>query len=415
LRIQWLNEDDMAALFSPVQGSPDWPAFFYFFGKLLSAGFVNGCFNQNDEPFFSIHPARNQSVFGIRKPGPEKRYRLSKFALIRQDNGKMVLESALTPCRFIIHKKELATCLFDLCSGATPDTSQAGWDIFLAALLSAEILEAIDSEQKGRDNPLDVWEFHDLLFYSRTQKGRHLLPIGGTYRFAGKRNSPPVVKSPASDEIIALNKPDGILSEKLDQPFGRILENRRSLRKYGPAPISLEELGAFLFSSSRIQTIVHDGAHGEDVSLRPSPSGGARHALEIYPFIRKCENCEPGIYRYRPQEHVLEKIKSSGEPVQKLLNWNPHKIVTSIAPHVTLYLSARVERMSWKYESIAYKLIQQDLGCLYQTFYLVAEALGLCPCALGDVDTVLLGQVLEIDWRTEPFIGGFTLRKKHHE
>jgi len=296
-----------------------------------------------------------------------------------------------------------------------PDFSEAEFNTLLAALVSTRIIEAMDnkqsSDQLDPQDPMDVWEFHDLLFYSRTQKGRHLFPIGGTYRFVDKRKSPPVVKPIVSDEIICLKKPDGILSDRMAESFEKILKNRRSKRNYSSTPGSLDEFAAFLFYSSRIQGIVHDEAHEDIVSLRPSPSGGARHAFEIYPFIRECENCEPGVYRYCPKEHVLEKIRSSDKTIHKLLDWNPHKAVTSIPPHITLYLSVRFERMSWKYESIAYKLIQQDLGCLYQTFYLVAKALDLAPCALGDVDTVLLGQVLGIDWQTEPFIGGFTLGK----
>ena len=411
LKARWLNEDDMAGLFSPLPEAPDWPTFFYFFDKLISAGFLIARFSQNDKPVFSVSPAPKKSVYQKNRINPETRYRLSRFALIRQDGDEMVLESALTPCRFIIHKKELSELLFRLCGGMVPDTSETEFGALLAALYATGIIEAAHGEQTDPQDPLDAWEFHDLFFYSRTQKGRHLFPIGGTYRFAGKRNSPPVVKPLVSEDIISLNRPDGILLDKMAQPFEKILEARRSKRKYSKTPVSLAELAAFLFYSSRIQGLVHDDAHEDIVSLRPSPSGGARHAFEIYPFVRECKNCDPGVYRYCPREHGLEKIKFPDKTIQKLLDWNPHKVISPIPPHITLYISARFERMSWKYESIAYKLIQQDLGCLYQTFYLVAEAMDLGPCALGDVDTVLLGQVLEIDWQIEPFIGGFTLGK----
>lgn len=413
LQSQWVNEDDMAGLFSQSEETPDWPTFFYFFDKLISAGFLIARFIQNGEPVFSINPAPPKSIYQTKLIKPETRYRLSRFSLIRQDDGEMVLESALTPCRFIIHKKQLSELLFHLCSGMVPDISNTELNMLLAAFYSAGIIEAMDSELANHHSPLDVWEFHDLLFFSRTQKGRHLFPIGGSYRFVGKRKSPPVVKAIASDDIVPLKKPYGILSDKMGKSFEKVLEKRRSLRNYASIPISLDEFAAFLFHSSRIQGIVHDDAYNDVVSLRPSPSGGARHAFEIYPFVRICDGCEPGIYRYCPQKHVLEKIKSAEMSIQKLLDWNPHKVISPIPPHITLYIAARFERMSWKYESIAYKLIHQDLGCLYQTFYLVAEALDLAPCALGDVDTTLLGHVLKIDWQIEPFIGGFTLGRRH--
>jgi SagB-type dehydrogenase family enzyme len=411
LKGRWLNEDDMAVLFSPFPETPDWANFFYFFGKLISNSFLMTRFTQKGEPVFSVTPAPQKSVYQSSLINPEKNYRLSRFALIRQDDGAMVLESALTHYRFIIHKKELSELLFRLCHGMVFEASKDEFNTLLAALYSTGIIEAKNGDEKDQQDPLDVWEFHDLLFYSRSQKGRHLLPVGGTYRFAGKRNSPPVVKQIVSDKKILLSRPDGGLADKMVKPFKKILENRRSKRKYTKEPFYLNELSAFLFYSSRVQGLVHDNEHEDIVSLRPSPSGGARHAFEIYPFVRNCENCEPGVYRYCPQEHALEKIKSQDKTVQQLLDWNPHKVISTIPPHITLYISARFERMSWKYESIAYKLIQQDLGCLYQTFYLVAEALELGPCALGDVDSVMLGQILKIDWQTEPFIGGFTLGK----
>jgi SagB-type dehydrogenase family enzyme len=421
LKQKWLNEDDMVAMFSPAGDEPDWPTFYYFFDKLLSANFLVTCFSINDEPVFTVSPAPNKSVYETHHIKPDTIYRLSRFALIRQDDGEMVLECALTKYRFFIHKKELSELMFRLCSGLLPDHTKSETIFLLAALLSKDIIEVVPKEKKEKKHPLDVWEFHDLLFYSRSQKGRHLFPIGGTYRFADKRKSPPVVKPIVSDRIVPLEKPDGILSDNMVQPFNKILESRRSLRKYAKTPITLDELAAFLFYSSRIQQQVNGDFKEDIVSLRPSPSGGARHALEIYPFVRECENCAPGIYRYCPQDHALEKIKSSeftqskdltDESIKKLLDWNPHKVISTIPPHVTIYISARFERMSWKYESIAYKLIQQDLGCLYQTFYLVTEALGMAGCALGDIDTVALGKILDIDWQSEPFIGGFTLGKR---
>ena len=42
------------------------------------------------------------------------------------------------------------------------------------------------AESAEDENPsLRTWEFHDLLFHSRSREGRHDLAIGGTYRFAG--------------------------------------------------------------------------------------------------------------------------------------------------------------------------------------------------------------------------------------
>jgi len=146
LKSRWLTEDEMAALFSPLPEAPDWPTFFYYFDKLVSAGFLVARFSQNDEPVFSVSPALPKSVYQASRLNPKMRYRLSRFALLRQDNGEMVLESALTPCRFIIHKKEVAELLFHLCRGMITDALQSYFDTLLAALGATGIIEPAHRE-----------------------------------------------------------------------------------------------------------------------------------------------------------------------------------------------------------------------------------------------------------------------------
>lgn len=412
LQTDWLSEADMAMLFQPAPTAMDWASFYYLFQKLISARFLSACFTQNGKPVFSIIPALNTSAFDANPIHSQANYQLCRFTYLRQASDEMVLESPLTPCRITIHTKEPAELLFDLCGGFKVDSLRDEWNALLSALLATEMIEAKNNESGKQKDCLPFWEFHDLLFHARTQKGRHSYPIGGTYRFHGKREAPAVVKPIADSETIELGKPDADVAKKLDRSFGDILEKRRSIRNYAETPLLLDEISAFLFYSARIQGMVEDPAHEDMVSLRPAPSAGARHAFEIYPFIRKCQGCDPGVYRYCPQTHILEKIKSADSDIQKLLDWNPYKAITPIAPQASIYISARIERMTWKYESIAYKLIQQDLGCLYQTFYLVAKALDLAPCALGDVDSDRLGRALEMNWQIEPFIGGFTLGKR---
>lgn len=51
------------------------------------------------------------------------------------------------------------------------------------------------------------------------------------------------------------------------------------------------------------------------------------------------------------------------------------------------------------------------MGCFNQTFSLVATALSSVPCALGSVDVGQLGTALGTDWREDPYLEVFTLRK----
>ena len=52
-------------------------------------------------------------------------------------------------------------------------------------------------------------------------------------------------------------------------------------------------------------------------------------------------------------------------------------------------MTARIGRLSWVYDSIAYATTLKHVGVLQQTLYLVATMLGLAPCALAMGDAEL--------------------------
>jgi SagB-type dehydrogenase family enzyme len=72
-------------------------------------------------------------------------------------------------------------------------------------------------------------------------------------------------------------------------------------------------------------------------------------------------------------------------------------------------VASRFQRIQWKYESIAYSVILKDVGCLYQTMYLVAEAMGLAGVALGGGDADLFAAVSGLDYFAEGSVGAFML------
>jgi hypothetical protein len=126
---------------------------------------------------------------------------------------------------------------------------------------------------------LRQWEFHDLLFHSRTRFGRHRNPMGGTYRFRNIIDPLPAVKPPMSAIRISLFHPD------LDRIAGRelsltaALERRNSVRHYGGALVTMAELGEFLYRVGRVRrTLTIDGV---ELTSRPYPNGGASHELEL--------------------------------------------------------------------------------------------------------------------------------------
>lgn len=384
--------------------------------RMAEAGMLESRIIGNGNILLSVSPSPAESAFrNTIEPG--ETYRLNRFAYLRRDEEQLLLESPLTLSRVSIHDGKFIGIMHSLCSGLCLDIAGDEIKIFLSALIALHIVEP--AKAAGENDPMEFWEFHDLLYSARTLGGRNAYPLGGTYRFHGRCPPVPAARASISDDTIDLprssgdpaGEPTDNPTNRLNRPFGTVLNERRSIREYADAPLTLEELGTFLHASAEVNEVIEDPEHNDIIFRRPSPSGGARHALEIYPLIRQCGGVEPGAYRYDAVNHRLEQVPMAKAIRERLLEDNPYEFLGNGPPQVTLNISARIGRTAWKYESIAYKLINQDLGCLYQTFYLVAAALGLAPCALGSVDADRLGRAHGIDLHEEPFIGVFTLGK----
>jgi SagB-type dehydrogenase family enzyme len=74
-----------------------------------------------------------------------------------------------------------------------------------------------------------------------------------------------------------------------------------------------------------------------------------------------------------------------------------------------IIITARFGRVNWQYESIAYSLILKNVGVIYQTFYLVATAMGLAPCALGAGNSDFFSSLAGLNYFEETSVGEFLL------
>jgi SagB-type dehydrogenase family enzyme len=89
-----------------------------------------------------------------------------------------------------------------------------------------------------------------------------------------------------------------------------------------------------------------------------------------------------------------------------------HSAALSEVPQVLITITARFQRLSWKYQSIAYSVLLKDVGALYQTMYLVATAMDLAPCALGGGNSDLFAVAAGLDYYSETSVGEFLLGSK---
>jgi oxazoline/thiazoline dehydrogenase len=347
----------------------------------------------------------------------DRQYILSKFAYIHQVKGQMMLESPLSkmavhllnwqaitiigllanPCRC----NEIATEI----KGIHLNTIQD----FISLLLSTEMLCEVSEDgtiSEQADVILAQWEFHDLLFHARSRIGRHSNPAGGTYRFLGQIDPLPALNSRTSEQTITLDKPNLENLITSDLSFTKVLENRKSIREYGEMPITAQQLGEFLYRCARIKNQIQT-EQGELLS-RPYPSGGAMYELELYPVVDRCQDILSGLYYYQPQAHELSCISGKNEAVEALLK-DAGMSMGQGKPQILIVMTARFQRLAWKYESIAYALMLKHVGALYQTMYLVATAMNLAPCGIGSGDSDLFAKAAGCNYYAETSVGEFVL------
>ena len=350
----------------------------------------------------------------------EELLQLSRFACLRREGDAMVAESPLGHGRVIFHDP-LLCALPGLLT-----TPQRSGDLAKALpMLTPDVLEAILELLKNTgvispcggdrrlaeesDTTLRQWEFHDLFFHTRSRPGRNLGRHGATFRFKADLQHAPAFKQSMSTRRVALDSPvptdDG-------PDFYKILEARRSLRERGEAPLTIQQLGEFLWRSARVQKIYSAQSTaplGYQASLRPHPSGGGIHELEVYLFVSRCAGLRPGLFRYSPLVHELEFIADLGPKQQLLVTSAMHAAGIEHPPDILLTLAARFGRAAWKYEGLAYALVQKNVGALYQQMYLVATAMGLAPCALGGGNSEVFAEATGLDYFAEASVGEFIL------
>jgi len=252
-----------------------------------------------------------------------------------------------------------------------------------------------------QDSKMGLWDPIDLAMQrQRSYGGRFAVS-----ERVGKSPSP--VKNVTGISSYKLSKPQKIVQRKVS--LEEVLDKRKSIRKYSNKHISLADLSYFLYHSARIKN-VFPSKEGT-LTERPYPSGGARYPLEIYVVNNRINKIEKGIHYYDPLKHQLILINKN-KIYQKRFNQFVKRVLypnLKREPDVIFIITAVFARTMWKYDKLGLSLILSDLGCLYQTMYLIATELNLAPCPVGKIDEELVRKWTGLDWFEEGHVGTFML------
>ena len=347
---------------------------------------------------------------------------LSRFAYLRRRGNDMVLESPRAGALFRICDPAIAATLAALSQPQKIGNLRkqaAALDIdLLGLLLNSGMLIKLDKKDgdglraNEGDGNLVLWDFHDLVFHTRSTEGRHTDPVGGTYAYAAAVPSLPALRPPWPGKSISLDK---MAPPEPASPFARLLRARHSTRDFDDRnPVTLPELAQFLGTTARVLSewkSTADVNSGPDVTYtsRPYPAAGSAYELELYLAVSNCEGLARGFYHYDAGGHALVTLDASPEQLGALLAAAEFSMDASGPPQVLITIAARFGRISWKYSSIAYSLVLKDVGCMIQTFYLAAADMGLGGCAIGTSNIDLFAKMTGLEVHVEGPVGQFAL------
>jgi SagB-type dehydrogenase family enzyme len=329
------------------------------------------------------------------------RVRRSPHLLIYWRDGQLIVRNYATGV--VTTANPLVCAVLDLCgdwqttdalSRAFPPDAAISIPGLIDRLVERSFVERSDQPRDPRVRAMatfDKWNPEAGFFHTATKDVRYWSHQGSARRRRDRAAKPSSHKRYRDVERIRLPKTDG-------GEFARIATARRTWRRFSKRPLHLEDLAAILGLSAGVQQWAR--VDGNEVPLKTSPSGGARHPIECYVIVRDVAGLKPAIYHYAADRHVLERI---GGPVSidRMRAYVPQSRYFANGSAM-VFFTAVFERQLWRYTyARAYRATLIEAGHVCQTFLLAATSLGLAPyCVMGLADT-LIEHDLGIDGITE--------------
>ena len=175
------------------------------------------------------------------------------------------------------------------------------------------------------------------------------------------------------------------------QPLERLLQQRRSVRTFGKAPLSLAEVGQLLWAAQGI-------SHPQ--GLRTAPSAGALYPLELYVVAGEVKGLPPAVYRYLPEGHRLVET-APGDRRQALARAALNQSWLSDAAVVVVF-TAIYARTTRKYGKRGIRYVHMEVGHAAQNLLLQAKAQALGSVVVGAFRDDEVSKVLGLPADTQP-------------
>lgn len=179
-----------------------------------------------------------------------------------------------------------------------------------------------------------------------------------------------------------------------DSTLEKLLHERRSVRQFSGAPLSLEVLAKTLYLGDGIVANVPMG-DGTEWHLRTAPSGGGLFPIDLYCFALRVDGLTPGLYFYNVLEHSLECLAEADftETLQEATSLKD-SVGTAGA---CIVMAGFMHRAKFKYGERAYRFALLEAGHIAQNLLLAAGAAGMGSVAVGGFLDDQINAALRLD------------------
>lgn len=258
----------------------------------------------------------------------------------------------------------------------------------LVRLVRLSLLQRMGDPVPREEGAMDAWRPWNPaagFFHASTKNVPFLDMATQVRRLRAKTKSapmPPAVKRYRHATLIPLEA-GGTTSE-----FAEVLLARRTWRRFGAGGVDLAPFATLLQLTAGIQRWADASGEGR-VALKTSPSGGARHAIEVYTLALGVRGLRPGLYHYAADTHALERV--GGAVSRRLIARYLPRQPWYTGAAALVFFSAVFARELWRYSyARAYRAPLIEAGHLCQTFCLTATWLGLAPfCTMALADAAI--------------------------
>jgi SagB-type dehydrogenase family enzyme len=271
---------------------------------------------------------------------------------------------------------------------STPPETHRVLRPLLRQLVRHSLLHRSDRAVSARERAMDRWQAWNPaggFFHSATRDVPFIDMDTNVRRLRRKGTRTPMpdpVKRFRGARLIRLP------AQRARSEFAEVLLARRTWRRFGAGPIDLTAFGTLLGLTAGVQR--WGSALGEGkVAFKTSPSGGARHSIELYVLALGVQGLPAGWYHYAADAHALELLRArvSTTLVKRYLPQQPW-----FRPaRAIVFFTSVFQRELWRYEyARAYRAVLIEAGHLCQTFCLTATWLGLAPfCTMALADSAI--------------------------